>query len=120
MPFGSLLRAEGQLGAEDGREIDGAGGFREADHAVEAVVIGDRQRGEPEPGGFLGQLLGMARPVEEREVRMAVQLGVSRLARTDTHDSMPLSPPEGDHIRTYVRYARRTLISRPASSRAET
>ena len=52
-PVRELLRAERQLGAEDGREIDRAGGFGEADHAVEAVVVGDapapRARAAPLP-----------------------------------------------------------------------
>jgi len=39
-------------------------------------VVGDGERGEPEPDRFLGQLFGVARTVEEREVRVAVQLGV--------------------------------------------
>ena len=52
------------------------GGEREADHPVEAVVVGDGQGGEPEPGGFVRQLLGVARAVEEREVGVAVQLRV--------------------------------------------
>jgi hypothetical protein len=71
-------RAEGELSAENGREAVRTGGLGEADDAVEAVVIGDREPGEPEPGGLVGQLLGMAGAVEEGEVGVAVQLGVGR------------------------------------------
>jgi hypothetical protein len=39
-------------------------------------VIGDRERVELEARRLFGQLLGMAGTVEEREVRMAVQLRV--------------------------------------------
>ena len=68
--------AEAQLGAEDGRQADGPGGLGEADHAVEAVVVGEGEGLEAEAGGLDGQLLGVAGAVEEAEVRVAVQLGV--------------------------------------------
>ena len=76
--------------------------FGEAHHAVEPVVVGDRERGQPEPRRFLDQLLGMARPVEEREIRMTVQLGVrvhaapsTRLAITVSlrREVLPARPP---------------------------
>ena len=70
-------RVERELGAEHGGETGGAGGEGEAHHAVEPVVVGDGQGGEAQAGGLVGQLLGMAGPVEEREVRMAVQLRVA-------------------------------------------
>ena len=69
---------EGQLGAEHRREADGPGRHGEADDAVEAVVVGDGQGREAEPGRLVDQLLGVARTVEEGEVRVAVQLGVHR------------------------------------------
>ena len=53
-----------------------AGGEREADRAVEAVVVGDGQAGEPEPRRFDRQLLGVAGAVEEGEIGVAVELGV--------------------------------------------
>ena len=71
---------EGELGAEHGGEPGGAGSQSEAHHAVQAVVVGDGEGGQAEAGGLVGQLLGMAGPVEEREVRMAVQLRVATLA----------------------------------------
>ena len=49
---------EGDLGTEDGRQPERAGGLGEADHAVEAIVIGDGEGVEAEPGGLLGQGLG--------------------------------------------------------------
>ncbi len=67
---------EGDLGAEHRRQADRPGRLGEADHAVQSVVIGERERLEPEPGGLFGELLGVRGAVEEREVRMAVQLGV--------------------------------------------
>ena len=75
-PFWGLRRAEGQLGAEDRGQRDRPGRQREADHPVEAVVVGDRQAREPETGGLVDELLGRAGAVEEREARVAVQLGV--------------------------------------------
>ena len=51
---------------------------READRAVEAVVVGDGQRRQPEARRFHRQLLGVAGAVEEGEVGVAVQLGVAR------------------------------------------
>jgi hypothetical protein len=75
----AVLRArevERQLGPEHGGHAHGPGRLGEADHAVEPVVVGDGQRLEAEAGGLLGQLLGVAGPVEEAEVRVAVQLGI--------------------------------------------
>ena len=75
-----LLRAagevEGELGAEDGGHAQGGRGLGEADHAVEAVVVGEGQRLQSQAGRLLGQLLGMGRPVEEAEVGVTVELGV--------------------------------------------
>jgi hypothetical protein len=69
-------RDERELGAEHRGQADLAGRLGEAHHAVEPVVVGQGQAGEAEAGGLLGQVLGVAGPVEEREVRVAVQLGV--------------------------------------------
>jgi hypothetical protein len=65
-----------QLCAEHGRQAGGAGGFGEAHDAVEAVVVGEGERLEAEPGGFVDEFLGMRGAVEERVVGVAVQLGV--------------------------------------------
>ena len=50
---------EGQLGAEHGGQAMGPGRLGEADHPVEPVVVGERQRLEPEPHRLLDQLLGV-------------------------------------------------------------
>ena len=63
-----------QLRAEDRAHAQLGGGLGEADHAVHPVVVGERQGLEPEPGSLLDQLLGVARPVQEAEVGVAVQL----------------------------------------------
>ena len=82
---GHLLRGaeagrEGDLGAEHGRHPDGAGRLGEADDAVEAVVVGEGEGLQAQPGRLGGQLLGVRRAVEEREVGVAVQLGVGHRA----------------------------------------
>ncbi len=48
-----------------------------ANHAVEAVAIGKRQRLEPQVGGAVHQLLRVARALQEGEVGAAAQLGVA-------------------------------------------
>ncbi len=74
-----VLRAgqpQGQLGAEHRRQPYRPGRLGEADHAVHAVVVGDGQSLQAQPGRLLDQLLGMGCPVQEAEVGVAVQLGV--------------------------------------------
>ena len=75
---------QGELGAEDRGQAHGLGRHREADDPVEAVVVGDREPGQAEPGGLVDQLLGVAGTVEEGEVGVAVQLRVPHR----THDSI--------------------------------
>ena len=41
-------------------------------------MVGDREAGEPETVGLLDELLGVAGPVEEGEVGVAVQLRIGR------------------------------------------
>ena len=53
-----------------------AGGLGEADHAVEAVVIGQGQCLQIQPGGLGDHLLGHRRPVEEAVGAVSVQFGV--------------------------------------------
>ena len=69
---------EGQLCPEDARDPEGARRLREADRAVEAVVIGEGERLQAERRGGRHQLLGVRRAVEEAEARVRVQLGVPR------------------------------------------
>ncbi len=69
-------RGERHLGPEDRRQPARPRRIGEADHAVEAVVVGQRQRGQPEPVRLGHQLLRVAAAVEEAEPRVRVQLGV--------------------------------------------
>ena len=64
------------LSTEDGWQTVDAGGFGKADDAVETVVIGDRKTGQSEPNCFLDKFFRMRRPIEKREVRMAMQLRI--------------------------------------------
>ena len=79
-----LGATQGELGPEDGGQAQRPGGLGEADHAVEAVVVGEGQGLEPQPGGLLDQLLGERGAVEEAEVGVAVQLGVGHRAGVRT------------------------------------
>ena len=72
----TLISEEGQLGAEDRRHPQLARRLGEADDAVEAVVVGEGERFEAEARRLGDELLGVRRPVEEREVGVAVQLGI--------------------------------------------
>jgi hypothetical protein len=63
------------LDADDGMESHGPRCGREPDSTVEALVIRDCEPGQAELNGTLDQLVGRRRPVEEREVRVAMQLG---------------------------------------------
>ena len=65
-----------ELGAEHRGQTVLTGGERETHRAVEAVVVGDGQGGEPEPGGFDRQLLRVARAVEKGEIGVAMKLRV--------------------------------------------
>ena len=74
-------RGERDLGAEHGGDADLTRRLGEADHPVEPVVVGDGERLETEPGSFGGELLGVRRAVEEREVGVAVELGIGNRTR---------------------------------------
>ena len=67
-----------ELGAEDGGQPDLAGRLGEAHHAVQPVVVGDGERGEPEAHGLGSHLLGVVRTVEEAEGGVCVELRVGR------------------------------------------
>ena len=68
---------QSELGSEDGGQPHGPGRLGETDHPVEAVVIGEGEGAQPEPGRLGHQLLGVRGAVEEAEVGVAVQLGVA-------------------------------------------
>jgi hypothetical protein len=74
----SRFRLNTNFSTEDGGEAYGTGGFGETDHAVEAIVIGERQCFQAEAGCFLCKFLGMGCAIEKTEIGMAVQLGVWR------------------------------------------
>ena len=65
-----------QLRPEHRRDAQLAGGVGEADHPVQAVVVGDRQPGQPQLVRLLDQLLRVRGPVQEAEVGVAVQLDI--------------------------------------------
>jgi hypothetical protein len=75
-------QAEGELGAEDGRDgcrvvdLRRARGLGEAHDAVETVVVGEGQSVQAEPVGLLDEVLGGGGAVEEAEVGVGVQLGI--------------------------------------------
>ncbi len=73
---------EAELGAEHRRQPVRLGRLGEPDDPVEAIVVGQRQRGQAEAGGGLGQLLRAGGAVEEAEVGVAVQLRVGHRRRT--------------------------------------
>ena len=77
------VSASGQrdLGTECCGDPDGFRGLGETHHAVEPVMVGDRQGLDTEACCLHRQLFGVRCAVEKREVRVAVQLGVRRGSR---------------------------------------
>ena len=47
-----MVAFDGEFGAEDGLEAEGAGGLLEGDGAVDVVVVGEGEAGHAEAGGF--------------------------------------------------------------------
>jgi hypothetical protein len=78
---------QGELGAEDGGEGEGPGGFGEAHDAVHAVVVGEGQGLQAEPDRLLDQLLGVGAAVQEAGVGMAMELRIGDLGRSRTAPS---------------------------------
>ncbi len=74
--LGAGARPQRQFGAEDGAQVEFGGRFGEPHRPVQAVVVGQRQGAQAQPGGLLDQFLRRAGPVEEAERRMRVQLGI--------------------------------------------
>ena len=68
--------AELDLDPDDRPQAGLLDGRRPADDSVEALMIGDREAGQPELGRPFSELVGCRRAVEEREVRVAVELGI--------------------------------------------
>jgi hypothetical protein len=72
-----LGQVQRQLRTEDGAQIAvRLGGLGHPDHAVEAVVVGQREGVQPQPDRLLDQLLRGGGAVEEAVERVAVQLGI--------------------------------------------
>ena len=77
-PLAAIL--DRQLAAGDGLQPDAARDVGEDERAAQVVVVGERQRVQAELHRPLGELVGMRGPVQEREPRVAVQLGVRGLS----------------------------------------
>ncbi len=75
-PVRRLAHPDREFGPEDRGELDRLGRHGETDDAVEAVMVGHREGGQAETGRFIDELLRVAGAVEEREVGVAMQLGV--------------------------------------------
>ena len=67
---------ERDLRAGDRAQPEVLGGVGELERAVDAVVVGERERVVAELGGARGELLRQRRAVEERVRRVRVQLDV--------------------------------------------
>ena len=108
-------QAQRELGAVDRRHPQLLRGLGEADHAVHAVVVGERDRLQPQPRGLLDQLLGVRRAVEEAEVGVHVQLGVGD---GDARRARPRRRPVGRAVprprRAVAPVAREVLVARRA------
>ena len=80
--LGAGLRSQRQFGAEHGTHVEFGGRFGEPHRPVQAVVVGQRQRAQIQPGRLFDQLLGRAGTVEEAVRRMRMQFGI-RDGRSD-------------------------------------
>ncbi|MDX6569968.1 MAG: hypothetical protein QOH15_2546, partial [Gaiellales bacterium] len=99
--------AHGQLRAGDRPHAGSPRCLREHERAAEVVVIRQGERLEPELGGLQRELLRKRGAIQERERRVAVQLGVGRGG--DGHQSRwRYQPPP--------RMSSNTTVSRPPSS----
>jgi hypothetical protein len=67
---------ESDLGARDRADAERLRRVRELERAVDAVVVGERERRVAELGRLDDELLRQRRPVEERVRRVAVELDV--------------------------------------------
>ena len=72
---------ERDLGAGDRAQAEVLGGVGELERAVDAVVVGERERLVAELRRAGRELLRLRRPVEERVRRVRVQLDVGHDAR---------------------------------------
>jgi hypothetical protein len=103
------LQPERELCAENGLHLRRLGRFGEPHDAVEAVVVGDRERVQPEPLRLLQQLFGARDPVEEAEAGVRMQFGIRQGIRI-AHDllrDVRLAMPRRDGTLTAVARGRR-------------
>ena len=104
--------AHGQLGAGDRPHAAVARRLCEDERAAQVVVVGQRERLEAELGGLQGELIGLGGAVQERERRVAVQLGVREVgggsARAPAQSRWRYQPPPSR--------SSNTTVSRPPSS----
>jgi hypothetical protein len=75
------------LDTDDRMDPDRLGSRHEPDGAIQPGVVRDGERAETDLGGSLDEVVRRGRAVEEREVGVAVELGVGDLC----HDSGPRS-----------------------------
>src|SRR5205823_14427039 len=73
-----LLTVDLQRAADDGLDAELAARLEVTYRAVDASVVGDGEGGHLELGRTHGELVGVRAAIEEREVRVAVQLDVRR------------------------------------------
>jgi hypothetical protein len=66
------------LETEDWRQAGFLIRGRGPDDAVQALMVGDREPGQAQLDRSLGELVGRRCPIQEREVRVAMELGVGR------------------------------------------
>ena len=74
--LGAGAGSQRQLGAEHGTHVEFRGRFGEPHRPVQAVVVGQREGTQIQPGSLLDQLLRRAGPVEKAVRRMRMQLGI--------------------------------------------
>ena len=77
--------------AHDGVEPCLVRGRGKADSAIQAQVIGQRETGQPEIDGALDEILDARRAVEEREVGVAMELGVGTRHEGDSRTDVLIS-----------------------------
>jgi hypothetical protein len=67
------------LETDDRMDPDGLRRADETDRAIQAVMVRDGQPGQPKFDGSLDQVVGRGCPIEEREIRVAMEFGVRGL-----------------------------------------
>jgi hypothetical protein len=76
------------LGPDDRMDTGRLCRRREPDDAVETLVVGDSQARQAKPDRSFNELVGGRRPVEKREVRVAMELGIGCHRTVDDRTSV--------------------------------